>query len=138
MACPSTSEYDVDPLAHVQISEIASRELRVMRHDVTAAEAIVDLDQRGLRHQGYPVVEGERLVGVVTRTLLLAADPATRVHAMIDRPPVTARPRDTARTAASRMAHDDVGRIVVVDDLARPIGIVTRSDLIAALARARR
>ena len=135
---PATSEYDVDPLAHVHVSEIASRELRVMRHDVTAAEAIADLDQRGLRHQGYPVVEGDRLVGVVTRTMLLAATPTTRVDAMIDRVPVTARPRETARAAAIRMAHADVGRIVVVDDASRPVGIVTRSDLIAALARARR
>jgi chloride channel protein, CIC family len=135
---PATSEYAVDPLAHVHVSDIASKQVRMMRHDQTAGDALAKIAAGNLHHQGYPVVEGEKLIGVVTRTQLLAAEPEHHLASLIQREPLTITRRETARAAASRMAHADVGRIVVVDDKGRPIGIVTRSDLIAAFARARR
>ena len=46
-------------------------------------------------------------------------------------------PDESCRTAAERMVQSDVGRIVVVapDATDRPIGIVTRSDLLKARSR---
>ena len=127
-------EYDVDPLAHVTVRTLATMDLRVLSADVRVADAIGSL----ARHQAYPVVRAGRLVGVVTARELLAADPERTVESLVTRAPVTVKPAESARAAAERMANEDVGRLVVVDELepGRAIGILTRSDLVAAFAKA--
>ncbi len=130
-------EYDVDPLGHIAVGELASKTLRVVGADARIADALAELRSRHERHQAYPVVRGDRLLGVVTARELLASDPNETVERVIARPPVVARPSETARAAVMRMAQEKVGRIIIVDerDPARAVGIVTRSDLVAALTR---
>jgi len=125
--------YDVDPLAQVTVRALATMDLRVLSADARIADAITTL----ARHQAYPVVRAGRLVGVVTARELLAADPEHTVATLVARPAVTAKPAESARTAAERMANEDVGRLIVVDELepGRAIGILTRSDLVAAYAK---
>jgi len=126
-------EYDVDPLAQVTVRALATTELRVLAADARIADAIGSL----ARHQAYPVVRAGRLVGVVTARDLLAADPERTVATLVTRPPVTAKPAESARAAVERMANENVGRLIVVDELepGRAIGILTRSDLVAAYAK---
>ncbi len=130
-------EYDVDPLAQIAVGALASKTLRVVAADARIADALAELRARDERHQAYPVVRGDRLLGVVTARELLAFDPNERVERVIARPPVVARPSETARAAVMRMAQEKVGRIILVDerDPGRAIGIVTRSDLVTALTR---
>ncbi len=130
------SEYDVDPLAHVSVGALAASALRSLQARQTVAEALAEIGRQGYRHQAYPIVDGKRLVGVVTARALMAADPATPLAQLATRKPVIARPSETARAAITRMAEEEVGRIVVVSesDPAAPIGILTRSDVVAAFA----
>jgi predicted transcriptional regulator len=129
-------EYDVDPLAHVIVGELATRELRVLHADATVADSISQIKDRPERHQAYPVPLGDRLQGVVTMRELLGSSGHVLVGQLVARAPVVARPSETARAVIMRMAAEDVGRIVMVDedDPQRAIGIITRSDLITALA----
>ncbi len=46
----------------------------------------------------------------------------------------TVTPGDTIHEAAKRMAHDDVSRLVVVED-ERVVGVIARSHIVLALAR---
>jgi CBS domain-containing protein len=133
-------EYDVDPLAQVAVGSIASRQLRVLKAEAFIADAIGEIRSRAERHQAYPVIKGERLIGVVTARELLAAQPMDIVERLVSRKPVTVTSRETARSAAERMAKEDVGRVIVVHDTdsTRAIGIVTRSDIVAAIARGSR
>ena len=126
-------EYDVDPLSHALVGEIASRELRTIDADAKIGDALARLD----RHQAYPVVHHGKLVGVVTTRELMKAPPEERVADIVTRPPVVARAWETARAAVERMAKEGVGRIVLVedDDASHAIGIATRSDFIAAFAK---
>jgi predicted transcriptional regulator len=112
-------------------------EPRVLQAGARIADALSEIKSRSERHQAYPVVRGGRLIGVVTARELLAAEPTNHVEHVIARSPITVTPSETARTAAERMAKQDVGRLVVVDDgdPTRAIGIVTRSDIVAAIAR---
>ncbi|HUJ58196.1 MAG TPA: chloride channel protein [Kofleriaceae bacterium] len=130
-------EYDVDPLAHVVVDEIASRDLRVIEADQLVSAALGELRARRERHQAYPVVRGGVLVGVITARELLAADGDPPVGRLLERKPVSVFPGDTVRTAVDRMSREHVGRLVVVDsaDPTRAIGIVTRSDIIGAFTR---
>ena len=133
-------EYDVDPLAHVAVGAIASKELRVLQALERVGDALTEIKGRAERHQAYPVLKGERLLGVVTARELLAAEPTNHVEHLVARAPVTARPSETVRAAVERMAKEDVGRLIVVDenDPLRATGIITRSDIVSAFARGSR
>jgi H+/Cl- antiporter ClcA len=133
-------EYDVDPLAQVAVGAIATKKVRMFDADTLVSEAIADLQSRIERHQAYPVVRAGELIGVVTARELLAATSTELVARVIARKPVTVLPDETARVAAERMAKEDVGRLVVVheDDPTRTVGILTRSDIVAAFGRTRR
>jgi CBS domain-containing protein len=87
-------------------------------------------------HQGFPVLQEGRLVGVVTRRDL--TDPMRpgdeSVGSLVSRPPSVVFERATLREAADHMIHENVGRLVVVDvdDPSKLVGIISRSDLLAA------
>jgi CBS domain-containing protein len=80
------------------------------------------------------VDDGDVLVGVVTRRDLLDVARAgdERIDELVRRPPLVVQPDDSLRDAADLMVRQDVGRLPVVDAAGRVIGIVTRSDLLAA------
>jgi CBS domain-containing protein len=62
---------------------------------------------------------------------------ARPLRLMVRRAPVTCGPGDTVAAAAARMQAEGVGSVVVADAHARPIGIFTARDLIAAAAEGR-
>ncbi len=84
-------------------------------------------------HEGYPVVKGNQVVGIVTRHALdRAVD-----HGMVDQPvarllsnrlPAVA-PQDAVDQVRQVMVEHDVGQVPVVEN-GRLVGIVTRTDLV--------
>ena len=126
-------EYDVDPLAHVIADELATKNPRTIDADLTVGDTLSQLD----RHQAYPVVRHGKLCGVVTTRELMAAHRAEVVGTLVARAPVVARPSQTARAVVELMARSDVGRIILVaeNDPTKTIGIITRSDVVAAFAK---
>jgi len=92
----------------------------------------------GTSHQGFPLVDrsGE-ISGVITLRDIRGAAGAARLGSLIRRPPVVAYDDESLRAAADRMVVTGVGRLPVVSRTAprRPIGMITRSDLLQAHAR---
>jgi CBS domain-containing protein len=111
------------------------------------------------RISGVPVVDGERVVGVVSEgdilfkerpssglqrgvlawlmdegDLMLKIDATTAQRAMTS-PPITISPERTVADAAALMLDERVSRLPVVAG-SRLVGIVTRHDLVRAFARA--
>ncbi len=140
-------EYSVDPLELVSIGDVMSTDV-VTVPAATPVRTMLDdyfLARGRQRHQGYPVVDDKgALVGVVTRADLLEewaggqnAPDLIIAFDLIHRPPITALPWESCRTAAERMAQFGVGRLPVVspDDLTTVIGMVARSDLLKPRAR---
>jgi len=130
------SEYDVDPLAHVSVAALATQKLHSLQLEQSVAEALAEIGRQGWLHQAYPLVAGTRVIGMVTARELLAADAATPLAELVKREPVVARPSETARAAVTRMAEEQVGRLVVVSDKddGVPLGMITRSDVVRAFA----
>lgn len=103
---------------------------------VRADERIKDVVERMQRtgHEGFPVVEGGRVIGLLTRR---AVDRAMshgmghrRTREIMDAGEVTVRPTDSIEVLQQRMMRTGWGQIPVVDDQGRLLGIVTRTDLI--------
>lgn len=103
---------------------------------------------------GAPVVDGGRVAGVITiRDLLipiLAGGPAQttgpfhrhehhlttyRVRDLMTSEPITAGTNWPLARAVTAMDQLGINRVPVVDTLGRPVGILTRDDVLRALAR---
>ncbi|MGZ6987990.1 MAG: CBS and ACT domain-containing protein [Thermoanaerobaculia bacterium] len=109
--------------------------------DTMLQDAYRTMQERGIRH--LPVVEGEKLVGVITdRDLRLATSaltpspfpPGSRVSEVMTREPLTADASDPVEDAARTMRERKIGCRPILDD-GRVIGIVTGLDLLDALIR---
>ncbi len=130
-------EYAADYLAQVLVKNCMSRDVVTLPADATLA------DVRGRfaggvfrKHNGFPVVDGETLVGVITRGDLLdeALEPTRKLRDMIRRQPIVIHEDHSAREAADHMVAERVGRLPVVSrtNPDRVVGIVTRADLLTA------
>lgn len=116
----------------------------VVEADAPLAEAARLME--GRKVSGLPVVDGAgALVGVISQTDLLRARATEhlwanwaglRVHHLMTTPAVTVHRVTPLALAARRMERHHVHRLVVVDehDEARPIGILSTSDIVRAMA----
>ncbi|MGZ3419765.1 MAG: chloride channel protein [Polyangiales bacterium] len=129
-----TSEYQIDFLDGLLVRDFASDRVITLASTATIREARTLLETAP--HQGYPVVDGDVLIGVLTRRDLLDAslDPGRSLGETVKRAPIVVHPEHSLREAADHMVEARVGRVVVVDKAAprRAIGILTRSDLLSA------
>jgi acetoin utilization protein AcuB len=107
--------------------------------DTTLGEAYRVMREKSIRH--LPVLEAERLTGVVTdRDLRLATSalaphpfpPGSRVAEVMSSNPLTADPGDPVEDAARRMRERKIGCLPVLRD-GRVVGIITGLDLLDAL-----
>jgi CBS domain-containing protein len=117
--------------------------------DMSASDALAYLYRQGVG--GAPVVERERVEGVVTISDLAAPHPYARDTGPFHRPhnggpewqvrdvmtesAVTASPEELLIEAVVRMARARIDRLPVVDREDRPIGIVARDDVVRVLSR---
>ena len=135
------SDYAVDYLSQILVKDVASSDVVAL----DAGDAVADVREwmasrdEASRHQGFPVVDkGGKLLGVVGRgdLLDLQLPIGAAVRDVIKRPPVVIFTDNTVRQAADHMVRQGVGRLPVVtrEDPTRMVGIVTRTDLLAAHA----
>ena len=85
------------------------------------------------KHLGFPVVEHDKLVGMITLVDVNRIPPADReakqVREIMTRDPITLPPSAPVMDALRIMSSRNIGRIPIVQD-GRIIGIVTRSDIL--------
>jgi CBS domain-containing protein len=132
------ADYSADFLDQVLVGDCASAPVSCLRADETlgAVREKLAAGAAGMSHQGFPVLAGHALVGVLTRRDLL--DPTrsdlTSLRELIKRTPVVAYTDNSLREAADHMVTEGVGRLPVVqrEDPTRVVGMLTRSDLLDA------
>ncbi|MDE2059814.1 MAG: CBS domain-containing protein [candidate division NC10 bacterium] len=131
-----------------QLSEIMNRALITVDTSASLRRAQQMLDQHNIRH--LFVVDGRRLVGIVTDRDLRKAAPSSKspltahereefmdelkVVEIMSRKLITASPTTTVREAAKVMVGEKIGCLPVVDRKTL-VGIVTETDLLEILVR---
>ena len=131
-----------------QLSEIMNRTLITVDTHASLRQAQRILDRRNIRH--LFVMDGKRLVGIVTDRDLRKAAPSSKsplttsereefmdelkVVEVMSRKLIEASPSTTVREAAKVMVREKIGCLPVVDGNAL-VGIVTETDLLEILVR---
>lgn len=108
--------------------------LRTVSKDTSIAELLDRMFEDG--HIGYPVVNGEELVGVITlddaADIQTVEQDAYRVGDVMSTPVETVTPGVDAMEAFERIQEREVGRLPVVDSDEQLVGIISRTDLMRA------
>ncbi len=119
------------------VADIMSAAPQLLEPSVPIRQAAERMQRFG--HEGYPVVEQGRVVGLLTRR---AVDRAMN-HGLADKPvrsvmdpgDLVAFPEDSVERLQREMIERDWGQVAVVDrPSGKVIGIVTRTDLLRSLA----
>ncbi|MBC7223147.1 MAG: CBS domain-containing protein, partial [Anaerolineae bacterium] len=115
----------------VTVREIMSFGVHTVSPQTTVSEAAELMLRYG--HEGFPVVQEGRVVGVVTRREIdkalhhkLGREP---VEQIMIKGPIAVHPEDSVETLQTVMMEHGVGQVPVVQD-GQVIGIVTRTDLL--------
>jgi tRNA nucleotidyltransferase (CCA-adding enzyme) len=122
-------EREIEP--PLQVREIMSTNVHTLDPNISVRDAVQMMQRYG--HEGFPVVDGERLVGVLTRRDTDRAVHHLRgempVRSILYTGPLFVHPQDSVDEVRRVMIEHDVGQVPVVED-GRFVGIVTRTDLI--------
>lgn len=135
-------------MERMRVRDIMTSPAIVIGPATTVPEAIALMRERQIRH--LPVVENDRLVGMISRgdlreasiTASINAD-SYELHFMLSRLTVgklmsrkvfTVTPDALLVHAAELMTENKIAGLPVVDEKASVIGIVTESDLLRTLA----
>lgn len=132
-----------EPLTIPTVGELMTPDPIVIDESATVDDAVRALEENEIT--GLPVVDRDGvLVGVISHTDIVRARavahlwhrwPGLRVRHLMHAPALTADRAMNMEEAAQLMEHNHVHRLVVVgDDQLTPIGIISTTDLVRALA----
>ena len=118
------------------IDAVASSPVFTVAPDTSAQAGIVEMRERGVRH--LVVAEDGVAMGVVSLRDLVAGwkGPETAVERYMRGSVSTVEAGTTLRAAARVMADEHIGCLPVLDSEGRPVAILTRSDVLDAVAGA--
>jgi CBS domain-containing protein len=128
----------------VTVAELMTPDPIVIDESATVFDAVRVLEENDI--SGMPVIDREGvLVGVISQTDIVRARavghlwerwPGLRVRHLMHSPALTADRAMSLEDAAQVMERAHVHRLVVVDDdQMTPVGVISTTDLVRALAR---
>jgi CBS domain-containing protein len=135
---------DADPTARLTVADLMTPDPIVIEEFATIDEAVRLLEEHEI--SGLPVVDQDGLLlGVISQTDIVRARavdylwhrwPGLRVRHLMHSPALTADTNMSLEEAAQTMERAMVHRLVVVaEDQMTPVGVISTTDLVRALAR---
>ncbi len=125
------------------IKDWMTRDVQTITPDTTVPEAHRLMTQNNIRR--LPVLDGERLVGIVTRGDVRGAEASDatslsiwelnyllsrlEISEVMTRKPITVSQVSTIRAAAQTMLDNKISGLPVVDNNGTVVGIITESDI---------
>lgn len=113
-------------LGRVKVEDVMSRDVLSLSPTTKVSEVIEVLLKH--KHLGYPVMEDDRLVGIVTLKDIMGADPDDMVEKVMSKDVVTIEPHKSVFEAFKIMSERGIGRLPVVEN-GKVVGIISRSDI---------
>jgi len=114
-------------LERLKVGEIMTENVKTVSKDMRVEEFISFVFKN--KHLGYPVVEDDRLVGIVTLHDVVGKGKETRIEDIMKRDVVVLSPDDPSIKAFRIMNETGLGRIPVVKE-GRVLGIISKTDLL--------
>jgi acetoin utilization protein AcuB len=118
----------------MKTAAVMTRDIVVVSPNVNAQAAQLTLRRLRVRH--LPVVEGGRLMGIISDRDLLRlpiSDPPLTCGEVMTPAPVTCRSGTAISQVASAMLEHKIDCVPVVDHADRMVGLITSSDLLELL-----
>ncbi|MGH7621512.1 MAG: CBS domain-containing protein, partial [Gemmatimonadaceae bacterium] len=131
-----------DPLGSVVVGDVMQRSVEKVR-DSQSIERVANRLAAADAHAAAVMDERDMLVGVVTASDIARSadeDPARPVSEIMRRQIVIARPSQRVADALAQPGAQDLRQLLVVEGTRgerRPVGLLRRSDVVAAYLRAR-
>ncbi|MBN2386138.1 MAG: CBS domain-containing protein [Anaerolineales bacterium] len=119
----------------ISVAQIMSKRPRLLAPETPVGEAVKLMQKYG--YEGFPVVRGEHVVGLLTRRAVdraVAHKLNLTASSLMEAGEVTVRPEDALQHLQAVMTDSGWGQVPVVDEAGCVIGIVTRTDLLKTLA----
>ena len=120
----------------ISVRQIMSKKPLIISPDTTAEEAHSLMQRFG--YEGYPVVKGEEVLGLLTRRAVdraLSHKLNLPASSLMDAGNVSIQPGDSLEKLQQLMADSGWGQVPVLDPRSKKvIGIVTRTDLLKTIA----
>ncbi|MCZ7401624.1 MAG: CBS domain-containing protein [Candidatus Methanoperedens sp.] len=121
-------------LEGLKIRDIMTRDIKTVPSGMTADE-LVELMFR-FKHMGYPVVEGDEVIGIVTFNDVQNIPKEERKKVLISdimtKEIINLKEDDEAVKALKIMTINNIGRIIILNEK-KMTGIVTRTDLLRSV-----
>ena len=119
------------------VLEVASTDLIHLEPEDSIRDASKVLSDKDI--EGAPVVENGHVIGILTLSDIIRAigrgdDDQNVAEVMSSKNIITVKQDLMIADAIEIMNKNSIGRVIVVDDNASPIGIVTRTDLLDKIA----
>ncbi|MBC7113903.1 MAG: CBS domain-containing protein, partial [Candidatus Methanomethyliales bacterium] len=120
-----------------RVRNLMSKRLVSVPPNISVKEAAGILYREFIR--AAPVIDGTSLVGMITGSDVARCASEDKLHQMVSeatsRRPVTIGMDEDILEAMNKMRRSSIGRLVVVDDQNRPVGIITRTDLLSRMLK---
>lgn len=121
----------------ISVGQIMSKRPHLLTPTTPAEEAVVQMQRYG--YEGFPVVDGERVVGLLTRRAVdraLAHKLNLPAASLMEAGEIVVAPHEPLEVLQGIMAASGWGQVPVIDPASKKIiGIVTRTDLLRTLTR---
>ncbi len=117
------------------VAQIMSRGPQLLDPETPVKEVAQMMQRSGF--EGYPVVEGGKVVGLLTRRAVdraMAHKLNLTANSLMDAGDVSVGPGDSLQSLQARMTDSGWGQVPVVNEDGDVVGIVTRTDLLKMLA----
>ena len=137
-------EYSVDPFQTMRVREVMVRAVETLPADMPIDQAVAFFTGGQVRHKSYPVVDARGVVlGLAPRAEVMRwltegpHEGQTLGEAISDAGMLRGGPDAAVGALVEQMVERDVGRVPIVDEAGRLVGLVTRKDLLRVHARQR-
>jgi len=118
----------------VKVKDIMTKHVSTIPPTMTVRELLDKMMEE--KHMGYPVVEGDRVIGVVTLSDAMKVSQDRQGHVMVvnimSRDIISVTPETEAIEVVKLLSTRGIGRVLVMES-GRVVGIVTRTDLMKAM-----